>query len=108
MKLMKRYTDSKNEILKMIQQYTFNLRIYFPISFALFISFIYYVSVVCAVYRYSLKFLIINWIICIIFHFTYSLVLNIVPTILRYISLKEKNNNRKRMYTASRILSYFL
>ena len=108
MKLMKRYTDSKNEILKMIQQYTFNLRIYFPISFVLFLSFIYYVSVVCAVYRYSLKFLIINWIVCIIFHFTYSLVLNIVPTILRYISLKEKNNNRKRMYTASRILSYFL
>ena len=108
MKLMKRYTDSKNEILRMIQKYTINMRIFFPISIVLFLLFIYYVSAVCAVYRYSHKYMILNWIICIIFHIAYSLVLNFVPTILRYVYLKENNNSRKSMYTASRILSYFL
>ena len=110
MKLMKRYTDSKNEILKMIEKYSFNIKIYFPISIVVNIFFCYYVSVVCAVYRYSHKYLIVNWIICIVFHIVYSLILNIIPTILRYLSLKENQNKdkRKTMYTASRILSYFL
>ena len=108
MKLMKRYTDSKNEILKMIENYTFNIKIYFPISVIIIIFFCYYVSVVCAVYRYSHKFLIVNWILCIIFHLIYSLLLNIIPTILRFLSLKEKTERKKKIFTASRILSYFL
>ena len=108
MKLKKRYTDSKNEILKMIEKYTLNIRIYFPISLIIIIIFCYYVSVVCAVYRYSHKYLIVNWIICIIFHIAYSLILNIIPAILRFLSLKDKNKNKKTMFTASRILSYFL
>ena len=108
MKLMKRYTDSKNEILKMIEKYTLNIKIFFPISFIIIIFFCYYVSVVCAVYRYSHKYLIVNWILCIIFHFIYSLILNIIPTILRFLSLKEKTVSKKKMFTASRILSYFL
>ena len=107
MKLMKRYTDSKNEILKMIEKYILNMRIFFPISFIIFIAFCYYVSVICAVYRYSHKYLLVNWIICIILHFVYSLILNFIPTILRFFSLKGNNKNRKTMYTASRILSYF-
>ena len=108
MKLMKRYTDSKNEILRMIENYYFNLRIYFPISLLIIILLCYYVSVVCAVYIYSHKYLIVNWIICIIFHFVYSLILNFIPTTLRYLSLKENNNKKRTMYIASRIISYFL
>ena len=82
MKLMKRYTDSKNEILRMIETYY--------ISIFIIIFFCYYVSVVGAVYRYSQKYLIVNWIVCIAFHIVFSLVLNFIPTILRYLSLKEK------------------
>ena len=108
MKLMKRYTDSKNEILRMIEKYYLNLRIYFPISLIVIIFICFYASVVCAVYINSHKYLILNWIICIIFHFVYSLILNFIPTILRYLSLKENNNKNRTMYKASRIISYFL
>ena len=105
MKLIKRYTDSKNEILRMIERYNLNLRIYFPISVVIILFFCYYVSVICAVYRYSHHLLLLNWIICIIFHIVYSLILNFIPSILRFLSLK--NNNRRGMYAASRISSYF-
>ena len=108
MKLMKRYTESKNEILRMIEKYIFNLRIYFPISLIVIILICFYISVVCAVYIYSHKYLIVNWIICIIFHIAYSLILNIIPTLLRYLSLKENNSKKRAIYTASRIISYFL
>ncbi len=105
MKLLKRYTDTKNEILRMIEEYHFNLKIYFPISLILIIFFWYYVSCICAVFRYSLWCLLINWAICFIFHFCYSLVLNLIPATLRYISLKK--DGRECLYKASRIISYF-
>ena len=108
MKLMKRYTDSKNEILRMIETYNTYIKIYFSISFIIIILFCYYVSVVGAVYRYSQKYLIVNWIVCIVFHIVFSLVLNFIPTILRYLSLKENNDSKRSMYNASKILSYFL
>jgi len=108
MKLMKRYTDSKNEILRMIETYNTYMKIYFAISIIIIIFFCYYVSVVGAVYRYSQKYLIVNWIVCIAFHFVFSLVLNFIPTILRYLSLKENNDSKRSMYNASKILSYFL
>ena len=105
MKLLKRYTDTKNEILKMIQQYYFHLKIFFPIFCALFILFWYYVSTVCAVYRYSCWQLIINWIICACFHLVYSIILNVIPTLMRYYSLKKEG--RECLFKASRICSYF-
>ena len=105
MKLLKRYTDTKNEILKMIQQYYFHLRIFFPIFCALFILFWYYVSTVCAVFRYSYWQLIINWVYCACFHLIYSIVLNIIPTVMRYYALKKEG--RECLFTASRICSYF-
>jgi hypothetical protein len=108
MKLMKRYTDSKNEILRMIETYNIHIKIYFSISIIIIILFCYYVSVVGAVYRYSQKYLIVNWIVCIAFHIVFSLVLNFIPTILRYLSLKENNDSKRSMYNASKILSYFL
>ena len=105
MKLLKRYTDAKNEILRMIEQYHFHLKIFFPISCALFIFFWYYISTVFAVFRYSYWYLLINWAICAIFHVAYSIVLNIIPTVMRYISLKKEG--RECLYKASRIVSYF-
>ena len=108
MKLMKRYTDSKNEILRMIETYYIYIKIYFSISIIIIIFFCYYVSVVGAVYRYSQKYLIVNWIVCIAFHIVFSLVLNFIPTILRYLSLKENNDSKRSMYNASKTLSYFL
>ena len=105
MKLLKRYTDAKNEILRMIEQYHFHLKIFFPISCALFIFFWYYISTVFAVFRYSFWYLLINWAICAVFHVAYSIVLNIIPTVMRYLSLKKEG--REYLYKASRIVSYF-
>ena len=105
MKLLKRYTDAKNEILKMIQQYYLHLRIFIPIFCALFILFWYYVSTVCAVFRYSYWQLIINWVYCACFHLVYSIILNIIPTVMRYYALKKEG--RECLFTASRICSYF-
>ena len=104
MKLKKRYTHARNEILNIMNSYKLNMIIFFPISVILDLLFIYYVSVVCAVYRYSCKYLVLNWFICIGFHLVYSLLFNFIPTILRYLSLKKENRNC--MYTTSRILSY--
>ena len=105
MKLLKRYTDTKNEILKMISQYYFHLRIFFPIFCALFILFWYYVSTVCAVFRYSFWQMVVNWIICALFHLAYSIVMNIIPTVMRYFALKKEG--RECLFKASRICSYF-
>ena len=104
MKLLKRYTDAKNEILRMIDQYHFHLKIFFPISCVLLILFWYYISTVCAVFRYSYWHLLLNWAFCAAFHLGYSIVLNIIPTVFRYVALKKGINC---LYTASKIISYF-
>ena len=104
MKLLKRYTDAKNEILRMIELYHFHLKIFFPISCALFILFWYYISTVCAVYRYSYWHLLLNWAFCAAFHMGYSIVLNIIPTIFRFFAIRKEI---KCLYTASQIISYF-
>jgi hypothetical protein len=104
MKLLKRYTDAKNEILRMIELYHFHLKIFFPISCALFILFLYYISTVCAVFRYSYWHLLLNWAFCAAFHMGYSIVLNIIPTIFRFIAIRKEI---KCLYTASQIISYF-
>ena len=105
MKLLKRYTDAKNEILRMIEQYHFHLKIYYPVSCVVIILFWYYISCIFAVFRYSYWHLLLNWAICAIFHVAYSIVMNIIPTVLRYISLRK--DGRSCLYTASRIISYF-
>ena len=104
MKLLKRYTDAKNEILRMIEQYHFHLKIFFSISCAIFILFWYYISVIFAVFRYSYWYLLLNWGYCALFHLAYSIVLNIIPTILRFVALKKEI---KSLYAISRIISYF-
>ena len=104
MKLLKRYTDAKNEILRMIEQYHFHLKIYFPISCALFIFFWYYISVILAVFRRSFWHLLINWGLCALLHLAYSIILNFIPAILRYVAIKKEI---KCLYKTSRIISYF-
>ena len=105
MKLLKRYTDAKNEILRMIELYHFHLKIFFPISCALFILFWYYISTVCAVFRYSFWHLLLNWAFCAAFHLGYSIVLNIIPTIFRFVAIRKEI---KCLYTTSKYISYFL
>ena len=105
MKLLKRYTDAKNEIIEMITQYHFHLKIFIPISIALFIIFWYYVSTVFAVFRYSYWYLLLNWAFCALVHLGYSLVLNFIPAALRFAALRKQNNC---LFKASKIVSYFL
>ena len=105
MKLLKRYTDAKNEIIEMISQYHFHLKIFIPISIVLFIIFWYYVSTVFAVFRYSYWYLLLNWAFCALVHLGYSLVLNFIPAALRFAALRKQNNC---LFKASKIVSYFL
>ena len=105
MKLMKRYTDAKIEIINIIQIIKRNFCIYLICSIPFIIFFWYYISVICAVFRNSHEYLILNWVICFFVHIIYSVIFNFIPTILRIQSFK-KTNNRGCMYKASKIISY--
>ena len=97
MKLMKRYTDAKIEIINIIQIIKRNFCIYLICSIPFIIFFWYYISVICAVFRNSHECLILNWVICFFVHIIYSVIFNFIPTILRIQSFK-KTNNRECMY----------
>ena len=105
MKLLKKYTIAKNEIIEMIKDYHFHLKIFVPISIVLFVFFWYYISVVFAVYRYSYWYLLLNWAFCAAFHLGYSLVMNFIPAAFRYAALKK---GKIGLFKASKIIGYFL
>ena len=76
--------------------------IFFIISFIFLIFFWYYLSSFCAVYQNTQIYLLINTLICFIISSVFSLAFNLIPCILRIISLK--NQNSEVLYNISKFL----
>ena len=75
---------------------------YFSIGSTILMAFWYYLSSFCAIYKNSQIHLIYNTIICLIISFIYPFIINLLPTILRIVSLKKRN--KKLMYKISKAL----
>ena len=89
---------TKNELNCLNKKYI----VFFIISSLFFILFWYYLGCFCAVYRNTQIYLIKDTLISFGLSLLYSLVINIMPGILRIPSLK--NNNRECMYILSKII----
>ena len=77
---------------------------YFSIGSTILMAFWYYLSSFCAIYKNSQIHLLYNTIICLIISFIYPLIINLIPTLLRIISLKDAKRNKKLMYKISKAL----
>jgi hypothetical protein len=67
------------------------LFIYFFLQFLFLCFFMYYIIIFCSLYKYSQLALFKNYLFGVITHIIYSLVISLVISILRFISLKYKN-----------------
>ena len=81
--------------------------IFYILSFIFLIFFWYYLSAFCAVYKNTQIYIIINTFISFLISIFYVTIYNIIPCILRIISLKTKNSDKKCIYNSSKILQIF-
>ena len=66
------------------------LFIYFTLQFLFLCFFMYYIIIFCSLYKYSQYALFKSYLFGVITHLIYSLVISLVISILRFISLKNK------------------
>ena len=103
-KTEKNIQNLKRKIPTIFNCITIKFTFFFEISLLFLIMFWYYLSCFCAVYKNSQIFLIKDTIICFMLSLLKSLFINLLPGIFRIPSLRNKKNNRIRMYKFSRFL----
>ena len=81
--------------------------LFFLFDFLLIISFWYYISCFCAVYKNTQLYLIKDTIISFFTSLLYPFAYNIIPSLLRITALKAENKDKQCMYKISSILQIF-
>ena len=101
-----KYQETRNKALDIVDDIKRCLIIKYIIFYILGVLFLilfwYYLSSFCAVYQNSQIFLIINTFISSFFSLVYPFFINLLPTVFRFLSFK--NRNREYVYKASIIL----
>ena len=105
-KKAKLLNDSKDKIEEVKKCLTIKYIIFYVSGILFLIFFWYYLSSFGAVYQNSQRILIKNTIISFAISLIYPFIINIIPSILRKISLKDTNSNRECLFKISRIIQY--
>ena len=120
--LLKNLSSSKNELIKVISKKRksnnyiniINIKlaklrkkliIYFILVFFLSLFFIYYITIFCAVYKYSQKYWFLGCLESFGIDFLVSLIINIFLALFRYISIKK---NIKCLFVFANIINAFI
>ena len=90
--------------VKLIKTLYIRFSIYYIISFIFLIFFWYFISAFCAVYKNTQILLLRTTLISYLVSLLYPLALNVLPALLRIISLKDKSHDKKCIYSFSYIL----
>ena len=98
----KKYDEAYDEADKARRCLIIKYILFYVIGSLFLILFWYYLSSFCAVYQNTQIFLVINTFISLGISFLFPFIMNIVPSILRYISLK--NSNNECIYKISKII----
>ena len=98
--------SAKNKIEKVKRDLTIKHILFFVISIIFLIFFWYYLSSFGAVYQNTQVYLIKNTIFSFLISFLYPIIVNIIPAIIRIISLSDTNKNRECIYKTSTIIYY--
>ena len=96
------YDQAKEEAVKARRSLIIKYILFYVIGTVFLALFWYYLSSFCAVYQNTQIFLIINTFISLGISFLYPCIINILPSILRKISLK--NTNKEYLYKTSKII----
>ena len=95
--------ESKN----LVKQFNFKLKIYFMVSFILMLTFWYFISAFCAVYRNSQIYLIENTFGSFALSLIYPFGINLIPGMFRITALRAKKKDKQCMYTFGNFISIF-
>ena len=98
--------SAKNKIEKVKRDIVIKHIIFFVISILFLIFFWYYLSSFGAVYQNTQIYLIKNTIFSFLISLLYPIIVNIIPAIIRILSLSDTNKDRECMYKTSRIIYY--
>ena len=96
------YDQAKEEAVKARRSLIIKYILFYVIGTVFLALFWYYLSSFCAVYQNTQIFLIINTFISLGISFLYPCIINILPSIVRKISLK--NTNKEYLYKTSKII----
>ena len=107
-KLINEYDKCETEVKKLLKRLKIKFTLYFVLSFVFLLFFWYYLSIFCAIYKNTQLFLIKDTIISFGTTLIYPLITNLLPLVLRMLSLKHKNKDKELLYNVSKILQYLL
>ena len=100
---IKKFYKSPEKIRSMKKGIVIKYICYFSIGSAFLIFFWYYLSSFCAVFKNSQIYLIKNTFISLGISAVYPFLINILPSIIRFISLNKNKTNRRFIYETSKI-----
>ena len=101
---IKKFYKSPDKISSMKKGIVIKYICYFSIGSAFLIFFWYYLSSFCAVFKNSQIYLIKNTFISLGISAVYPFLINILPSIIRFISLNKNKTNRRFIYETSKII----
>ena len=107
--LMKQEKNNKiidKMVKKLFETLKIKFAIFFIVTFAILIVFLYYITCFCGIYANTQIHLIKDSVISFGLSFVYTLGIFLIPGIFRILALKDKKKNRKYMYIFSKLLTY--
>ena len=96
------YAQESEKLIKILK---IKFSIFLILNNIFLIWFWYYISAFCAVYKNTQKILIKDTLLCFAFSFLYPFIIYLIPSILRFISLKSKKKNKEYLYKISILIS---
>ena len=93
--------------MKIIKRIKIKYHFFFITTFILLSAFWYYVSCFCSIYNNTQIHLITDSLISFGFSLIYPFFINLIPSMLRISSLRNKKGNKSCMYKLSQIIDFF-
>ena len=107
LKHIKNKKNAQEETVKLNKRLMIKFNLFFYISLLLLISFWYYISIFCVVYKNTQIILIKNTITSFSFSLIYPFGLNLLPGIFRVLALRAREKNKECVYNFGNIISLF-